>query len=1412
MPAFAEPLFPPRGERGYDAAAVETFPWPVMAGYDDVHRWMDEGHAVHAAWQLRDVWEGLLKFLATLTVADHLAAVPTDDPRTKKLLGQLLKKEGLSNGTWATLMEIALKDGPPPGGQLPQLGPLLFQGGKPQRLYRLFMGDRADAVREDFIEWRNRCFGHGVFRKDLRSYAREALHWLDRLHEAFDLCRLVLQSLALESDGPGGEILTWGDKSPLPFYHGHEPAAAGALLRPVRVRPAGSDALLLTPLLSVQPCVVCGQWAAFYLDKYDRDKHRALFLDFIEGHSNEHKDLEPLRSWAERTAGGQVPAAEATAADAGEPREPDPERFRDFQHEFEPPAYLARRVAEFLQTHDRGVLVLTGPGGVGKSWATQGLDHAGMLPAALGRAVALLHVSMHGPTAPRASDVQTALAEQARQVKRWEVPAWPDGPDAHTRLAAWLAALMRANGLGELVVALDGLDDLPAHSDVPDLWPPAGALPPGCYLVLSARPGVRAAAESGLRRVRSVLEHCRELRVGPEEPEHRAVLSSYAAKRLARPRPDGQGALPAAWVEPLIDQAGGSFLYVFHYCRALHFGVYGDLAQLPAPAAYYPAFFEHLCSRVGEHLFKGYYARALALIAVAREPVGVTHLEAWGLKRSDLILILDDLADLLRSHREPWGKETLYSLGHDAVRQFLTEDADWKPRLARANHELAKLAVRRFGKDWRALDAFDVVERYLLLHLLDHATGRELDRLLADTALAQAYDHHGSALWDKKVLGPCHSAYDMALRLRVHQVKREGRPDLQDELATAYMHRGNALDHLGWPEQAVTDYNNAISLHEELVRRESRGDLRDQVATGYMNRGNALTHLGRLEAAMADYNACVRLCEGVVDGNSPHLPRDYLANALVNRGNALSKLGRLDEALVDYAACTELYADLVGCEGRADLRDEFAIAHLNWGQGLEKQHRLEDALEHYAKCVALYNELVTREDRHEFRDHLALAHNSRASALRDLGRLDEALADCGASIHLLEELVDHHGRRELRKDLAMAYGNRGNALTQLGRCEHALADYNGAVALREQLVEHEGHRELRNDLAASYMNRGNALAKLGRLEEALRDSARTVRLREGLVRGEGHLHLRNPLASAYLMRGICLARLGRLTQALADHTAAIAVREELVHGETRRELRGDLARAYLNRGVTLSQLGRLDEALADYGAGIGLHEDLVYREGQRELRNELAGAYLERSKTLLNRGHSEAALREATLSVYLREELVHGEGQRALGAGLAEAHLSRGNALGALGRAEEALRDFHASVCLYVELVCSEGRRELRDELAEAYEKRGDAFASLQRSAQALGDYGAAIDLLRELVGHEGRRELIGDLGRAQAAQARLVLRMGAPADAKERAREAVALLRPEVARTGRADLRNALTLAEELIRSAAAHPSEAHA
>jgi hypothetical protein len=567
MSAPAPTPFPPRSERSYDADAVKRFPWLVIAGYDDVHRWMDAGQAVHAAWQLRDVWEGLIKFLATLAVADHLACAPTDDPRTGRLLADLLGDGGLSVGGWVSLMERVLKRGSLPDARLPGLAPLLYPRGKPSLLVKMFVGDETE-----FVRWRNECFGHGVFRKDLGYYVTKAKHWLGRLHDAYDLCRDFFHGLALETEGPNGEILTWGGQTPLPFYHAHQPPAAGAFA-PVRVRSAGNESLMLSPLLVVQPCEVCGQWWAFAFDKYRRSNHKAGFLDFINGQNTERKNLEPLRRWTERVSDADWQAATGRAPDPDERREPDPERFRDFQHEFEPPVYLARQVADFLTEHDRGVIWVTGPGGVGKSWVTLGLDHAAMLRAVLSRAVTVLHASMHGPTQPTASEVWAALEERARRVKQWQVPPRPDGPTPHARFAAWLAALMRANIHGELIVALDGLDDLPSESDVPDPWPPANALPQGCYLVLSSRPPVRAAADAGLTRVKSAASHFREIPIGPNESEHRKVLRKYVEKRLAQRRPDDQPPLPAAWAEPLIDQAEGSFLYVFHYCRALHVGV-----------------------------------------------------------------------------------------------------------------------------------------------------------------------------------------------------------------------------------------------------------------------------------------------------------------------------------------------------------------------------------------------------------------------------------------------------------------------------------------------------------------------------------------------------------------------------------------------------------------------------------------------------------------------------------------------------------------------------------------------------------------------------------------------------------------------------------------------------------------------
>src|SRR5262249_10131024 len=147
----------------------------------------------------------------------------------------------------------------------------------------------------------------------------------------------------------------------------------------------------------------------------------------------------------------------------------------------------------------------------------------------------------------------------------------------------------------------------------------------------------------------------------------------------------------------------------------------------------------------------------------------------------------------------------------------------------------------------------DPVESYLLFHLLDHA--KEPERragLLADTALADACEKHGDALWGKKEFAACLLAYDMAVRMRENQVRGQGRHELRNNLAGAYMNRGNALRHLGRLEDALADYDVAIGMREELVHREGCRDLRNDLASAYRNRGVTLGQLGRLDKALAD--------------------------------------------------------------------------------------------------------------------------------------------------------------------------------------------------------------------------------------------------------------------------------------------------------------------------------------------------------------------------------------------------------------------------------------------------------------------------------------------------------------------------------------------------------------------------------
>lgn len=82
-----------------------------------------------------------------------------------------------------------------------------------------------DGDANSFVNWRNRVFGHGVFKQERQWYAEQTLNWLPTLHEFYQALHPVLNGWVLTSITPSGEEVIWQGAGDLPYVarHPHEP-------------------------------------------------------------------------------------------------------------------------------------------------------------------------------------------------------------------------------------------------------------------------------------------------------------------------------------------------------------------------------------------------------------------------------------------------------------------------------------------------------------------------------------------------------------------------------------------------------------------------------------------------------------------------------------------------------------------------------------------------------------------------------------------------------------------------------------------------------------------------------------------------------------------------------------------------------------------------------------------------------------------------------------------------------------------------------------------------------------------------------------------------------------------------------------------------------------------------------------
>jgi tetratricopeptide (TPR) repeat protein len=916
MTASAERYFPRRAEREVLDYVLEDFPFPLALTYARLQDEFDGQDPVAAAWQLRDAYECLLKFSACLAVADCLNSRPAPEV-AQKLIGRLLKPTGLSVGDWHSLLVDALKpleqfvvDGALSGSArvLPELLGVFFDGKRsrlrPNQLNREIFGGP-----DSFISWRNARFGYGIFQRDRTIYAVEALRWLGALHRFYEALRPVLHSRQLVSVTPGGEELVWqGTEHPPPRPHEDEPLGEPL---PMFLAPRpGTDgeSLPLSPLLSVQLCVACGQETAFFFDRcrYQPAEryHRTFCLEYFGGH------LRDLPNWHRvgELAGllSEKLHWERESYNKDKFTELQGVVFRDFEEEYLRPDYLFDAFWRVLDEEQRGYIHLIGEGGTGKTYFVRGLEAEG---AERGIPVLAYH-SLPGARTDYRTFI-SELADRARerlnfrtQERRSSVAS---SIEPHQQFAGFLAELIRANGLDQLVVAIDAIDELPDpernSATITDLLPPPEELPQGCFVLLTSRRRLRPKIEEDLERIRGDGSLYTPILLSPEDPDNRRVVATYLERHLPEVYRSTEH------VAAVLERSGGIFLYARHLARTLQTREFTDPSTLPEAHEFSPAYLERLRGQVGERLYGTVYLPVLLLLSAAQEPVTLEQLHYWGVPPEDLRLALYDLADFLREHRgRSWHErfsdvgENRYELAHEAFLRYVRENPELCVRYRAEHARIARVALAAHDGRWPDADPTEESDLYDLRHTLTHlreaGDTQAEEALLADEGYASACFSAGDLAHEQACYRIAVDLYDQAIQVYRHLVEVKGRKELANKLAGTLYNRGIALIHQGKLDEAVRDCSEAVEIYRHLVEVQGREELAEGLAGALNNRGNALSNQGKLDEAVRDLDEAIHWREFCIQAGMRHLTRQLL-RAIRYRMMVLLDLKRWDEAAAD---------------------------------------------------------------------------------------------------------------------------------------------------------------------------------------------------------------------------------------------------------------------------------------------------------------------------------------------------------------------------------------------------------------------------------------------------------------------------------------------------------------------------------
>ena len=738
----------------WQEGVTDGFPRPLAYTYARLIDEVDKGEPVAATWALRDAWECAVRFVACVGMADLVQAGAQGD-ELEKALSLLFKPTGVSLGDWAGLLAAGCN------GAITTTRPRLLPGltgfyRKPggkvfsavgQALSRSDGGSgrKSDDRSANVVQWRNRVLGHGVFRQERLWYAKQTMAWQPPLNGFYAALAPIFKDWTLRDGGPEGPRLIGAGTGLAAGAHEH--VAAAGTEEVVLAGPQGA-CLRFGPLLSAQRCQVCSERHVFFYDNSKRKKAgpdglRTEVIDYLRGHQN-----GPRPGWPAALAWEELLPKnvrwQRTAFDQEEVVEGERLVFRSFETEYKRPDWIIDRLWKAIEEVDTGYVHLEGPGGVGKSYIARALKaEAGE---ERGIPVLLHHIFSGSRTDHRV--FITLLGDEAKEQLNWRTQEVQAKDQSAAALAEefreFLGTLMTANQAVQLIVVLDGLDELPARESgefaLADFLPPASNLPKGCVVVLTGRRELRPGIAERIAHIRALSgeKQFRVLALDAAERKNRDLLAHYALERLPEPlrRTD--------LAERVVEKAGGRFLYVFHLVQALAAGAFTEADELPTADRFYPAYLARLRERVGDVLYEEVYRSLLLFLVAARAPITFDQLAGWGLRREHLRTALYDISDFIEELRvsprhegvDDMDTRSRYRIAHLEFVAFVEGDAALASLLTQAHGRIATVIRNRHPGGWDTVKLGSDEDSYDIGFAVAHETlaghGAEAAALLCD--------------------------------------------------------------------------------------------------------------------------------------------------------------------------------------------------------------------------------------------------------------------------------------------------------------------------------------------------------------------------------------------------------------------------------------------------------------------------------------------------------------------------------------------------------------------------------------------------------------------------------------------------------------------------------------------------------